>query len=160
VVRGNDGRFYSNCHPGSEQLGGARNTPSQTIRPLVPSLTTKRCGEELGPFPPPNSAKDCPECWPIFAARCVGAKMDSPACAPVGGLHPRGASRRHRLEPTMHPGLPGSLAADLPQASTAWISDASQCPKIIAPIVKMAVPIQIRMAALFSEMIGVGFMIK
>jgi hypothetical protein len=59
----------------------------------------------------------------------------------------------------MHPGLPGSLAADLLQSSTAWISDASQWLKIIAPIVKMAEPIQIRMAALLSEMIGVGFMI-
>jgi hypothetical protein len=37
---------------------------------------------------------------------------------------------------------------------------ASQCPKIIAPIVNKAAPIQIRTAALFSEMIGVGFMTK
>jgi hypothetical protein len=36
----------------------------------------------------------------------------------------------------------------------------SQCPKIIAPIVKMAAPIQIRTAALFSELVGVGFMTK
>jgi hypothetical protein len=40
------------------------------------------------------------------------------------------------------------------------ISDASQCPKIIAPIVKTAVLIQISTAALFSEMVGVGFMIQ
>ena len=35
---------------------------------------------------------------------------------------------------------------------------ASQRPKIIAPIVKMAAPIQMTMAAFFSEMLGVGFM--
>jgi hypothetical protein len=36
----------------------------------------------------------------------------------------------------------------------------SQCPKIIAPIVNMAAPMQIRTAAFLSEMIGVGFMTK
>ena len=33
-------------------------------------------------------------------------------------------------------------------------TDASQWPKIIAPIVKMAAPIQMTMAAFFSELIG------
>jgi hypothetical protein len=33
-----------------------------------------------------------------------------------------------------------------------------QWPKIIAPIVDTAAPIQIQMAAFFSEMVGVGFM--
>jgi hypothetical protein len=37
---------------------------------------------------------------------------------------------------------------------------ASQWPKNIAPIVKRAVPIQMKMAARFSEMVGVGFMTK
>jgi hypothetical protein len=37
---------------------------------------------------------------------------------------------------------------------------ASQRPKIIAPIVKMAAPIQMTMADFFSEMLGVGFMTK
>jgi hypothetical protein len=41
----------------------------------------------------------------------------------------------------------------------AWISDASQWPKIIAPIVKATALIQIKIAAFFSEMGGVGFMI-
>jgi hypothetical protein len=42
----------------------------------------------------------------------------------------------------------------------ASITGSSQCPKIIAPIVKTAVLIQISMAAFFSEVIGVGFMNK
>jgi hypothetical protein len=43
-------------------------------------------------------------------------------------------------------------------ASMADLLAASQRPKIIAPIVKMAAPIQMTMAAFFSEMLGVGFM--
>ena len=42
----------------------------------------------------------------------------------------------------------------------AELKEASQRPKIIAPIVKTDAPIHIRMAALFSEMIGVGFMAR
>jgi hypothetical protein len=45
------------------------------------------------------------------------------------------------------------------RASIAWISDPSQRPKIIAPIVKTTALIQIKIAAFFSEMIGGGFMI-
>jgi hypothetical protein len=59
----------------------------------------------------------------------------------------------------MRSGLPGSLAAHL-QESMVWISEASQWPKIITPIVKMVAPIQIKMAAFFSEMVGVGFIVK
>jgi hypothetical protein len=36
----------------------------------------------------------------------------------------------------------------------------SQCPKIIAPIVNTAAPMQIKTAALLSETIGFGFMTK
>jgi hypothetical protein len=42
--------------------------------------------------------------------------------------------------------------------SIAALTDAFQWPKIMAPIVKMAVAIEIRIAALFSDMDGVGFM--
>jgi len=38
--------------------------------------------------------------------------------------------------------------------------DASQWPNNIAPTVKRAVPIQIKMATLFSEMVGVVFMAR
>jgi hypothetical protein len=44
------------------------------------------------------------------------------------------------------------------QVSIAALTDAFQWPKIMAPIVKMAVAIEIRIAALFSDMDGVGFM--
>jgi hypothetical protein len=45
-------------------------------------------------------------------------------------------------------------------ASIGELLAASQRPKIIAPIVKMAAPTQMTMAAFFSEMLGVGFMVK
>jgi hypothetical protein len=60
----------------------------------------------------------------------------------------------------MRSGLPGSLAAHLLQESMVWISEASQWPKIITPIVKMVAPIQIKMAAFFSEMVGFVFMTR
>jgi hypothetical protein len=60
----------------------------------------------------------------------------------------------------MHPELRVPSAAHRLQGTMVSISDASQYPKIIAPIVKTAVLIQISTAAFFSEVIGVGFMNK
>jgi hypothetical protein len=60
----------------------------------------------------------------------------------------------------MHLGPRAPSVAHLLVVSTGAITGAFQCPKIIAPIVKTTVPIPIRMAALFSEMVGFGFITK
>jgi hypothetical protein len=58
----------------------------------------------------------------------------------------------------------GALAGKCPYAfvvfSGPWARNGAhhQWPKIIAPIVNTAAPIQIQMAAFFSEMVGVDFM--
>jgi hypothetical protein len=60
----------------------------------------------------------------------------------------------------MHPARRVPSGVHLLLVSIAEPVDASQWPKSIAPIVNRAAPIQIKMAALFSEMVGVGFMAR
>jgi hypothetical protein len=65
---------------------------------------------------------------------------------------------RHEQSTRVAPRAPSDVFR--PQRSTAELIDESQRPKIIAPVVKTKtiVPIQMKMAAFFSELIGVGVM--
>jgi hypothetical protein len=86
--------------------------------------------------------------------------MDIQAFERVRGLADGCASTRRRPARRMHPGLRVPSTVHHLQESRVSRAASSQCPKIMAPIVNMAAPIQIRTAAFFSEMIGVDFMTK
>jgi hypothetical protein len=65
----------------------------------------------------------------------------------------------YQLQPTPGPGRPCPRSITL---RCRWLKYPShvQCPKIIAPIVKTTAPIQIQMAAFFSETFGVELMTR
>jgi hypothetical protein len=97
---------------------------------------------------------------PTSSERLRGLEMDNLACA---------RAREHCLSCAWMRQRPGWLmrlaprrpsAVRLLQQSSPELADASQCPKIIAPIAKMAALIEIRMAAFLSEIVGEGFITR
>jgi hypothetical protein len=97
----------------------------------------------------------CSAYWPIFAVRCGGEEMGGRVFWRAGrpsllcAVMQQQRARQTRPSPSTFRLLGASMVAP---------TVAPQCPKIIAPIVKRAAPIQMTTAAFFSDMIGVGFM--
>jgi hypothetical protein len=147
------------------------------MRPMAPELTHGRRhrgagrGPSLAQSQPStrrgykfdgsfNLAIHCSAYLPILGERCAAAEMGNLIYWRVGGPSPSCAGMRQQHGRAMRPARRTSSDVHRPQPSRVEPKDASQSPKIMAPIVKTKtiVPIQMTMAAFFSELTGVGFM--